>query len=754
MSRITAFCLGVMAVFAVPAAVAWTTVGIGALVLGAMMWGMAKYGGWRWAAGVCLAAALGATYAGVRTHYALSQQFPAAAQSQTFQIQITNLPEKHPKYTRFIAQATDENGQIYRLQLQDYSQRDWRVGEHWQIQARVRAAIGTRNQVGFDREAWALANQIDGIGSVGKTRFRLPETSWVGFQGLREHWVQQWRGTASIFPQGSALMKALAVGDDSALSSAAWAAFRPLGLNHLISISGLHITMVAMLFGVGVKALLRIWPIAPRRPRVWVLAMSWLAAAVYTALAGAEIPALRSLLMLTVFAWAWTWRSHWGSWRIFWTAMAVVLLYQPMAVLSVGFALSFGLVAALLWVGAFRLPENPESAWQRRYHAFKLAVKAQWAATLVGGLANVYLFGLLPVFSPVVNAFAIPFFSILLTPLALMATVLPFDFVKYGAAYLGEYTVNLLIFLGNRLPEMPFTQAPVALLILALAGSAWILLPSGGRGKCFALMGLLPMLFYQAPPVSGSLKAIVYDVGQGLAVSLQTPNHRVLYDTGTPAADLALLPNLRAAGVREWDAVIVSHHDDDHDGGLPELQKHFPINQLYAGQPEFYPQAQPCHAAQSWQHDGVQFQFLTLPKHLQNSQKDNDLSCVLRVATPHGALLLTGDISQNTEAQLIEQHYEKLKSEVLILAHHGSQSSNSGAFLRAVSPQVAVASSGFGNAFRHPSAAVQRRLSALRIQLLRTDWQGGVVLHFGEDGVRYQLLAAHKKWWQRKPFEM
>lgn len=751
MSRITAFCLGVMGVFAIPAqmsVIAW--VGLIVAILSVM--GCCVYRREYRLLGWLLAMVLGASYAYGRTAYALSQQWGVSAQTSTFHIQVVGLPEYHDKYTRFIAQAQHPNGQIYRLQLQDYAKRIWQTGEHWQIQARVRAAIGTRNQAGFDREAWALANGIDGMGSVGKQRFRLPETSWAGFHGIRARIVQQWRDIAHIYPQGSALMKALSVGDDSGLSAEAWAAFRPLGLNHLISISGLHITMVGVLFVLMSRWLFRV-SVMPRRPKVGSLAIGWTAAAMYTLLAGAEIPALRSLLMLTVFAWAWTWRQHWGSWRIFWTAMAVVLLYQPMAVLSVGFALSFGLVATLLWAMAFRLPETGQHTfWQHRFIQIKQTIKAQWAVSLISGVASVYLFGLLPIFSPIVNAVAIPFFSIVLTPLALLSSALPIDGLKYLAAYWGEHTILLLIWLGNRLPESAFPQANVYLVLLGLLGGLGILLPVNWRMRGLLALGCVPLLFYQPRAISGSLKATVYDVGQGLAVLIQTPNYQLLYDTGTPAAEFALLPNLRAAGVRQLDGVVLSHHDDDHDGGFPALQKQYSIKQLYAGQPEFYPHAQACQSGHRWQQDGVLFEFLTLPAHLYLSSKDNDLSCVLRVSTPQGAILLTGDIGQVVESQLIEYYAEKLKSDVLILAHHGSQSSNSMAFLRAVSPKVAVASSGFANAYRHPSPKVQQRLAALHIQLLRTDWQGGLAFDFGEQGVRYSLLAPSPKWWQRKPF--
>lgn len=746
-----AFCVGAIAAFFVPAqGVDWLVwLGVLLLVLGFIFY---KINQLSWFVLALVAVLLGASYSAIRTQSALSRQWQAAAESTEFHIKITGLPEQNGQgRTRFIAQATAADGRRYRLLFQDYQPREWRVGEHWRVKARVRAPIDMRNAVGFDRQAWALANGVDGMATVGKTRFRLPEHSWAGINGIRAQMVQNWQNVSIVYPQGAALMKALSVGDDSALSAAVWAALRPLGLNHLISISGLHITLIALLAAWISKKIMRLTKM-PRRPRVYALAVAWLAAVVYTGLAGFEVPALRSLLMLSVFSWAWWRRGQFSNWQIWWAALAAVLLYQPMAVLAVGFWLSFGLVGALLWVLSFRLPETGErSFWQHRIIVLKQATRAQWAATLIGGVATIYLFGLLPIFSPVVNAFAIPIFSWILTPLALLASAVPSETLKWLAAGLGEWTIHLLIILGNYLPEAEFVHAPMPLFLLAILGSLILLLPMGLRLKPLSIIMLAAFSLYQPPPVSGSLNASVYDVGQGLSVLIQTPTQNILYDTGTAAAaEFALLPNLRAAGVDELDTLILSHHDDDHDGGFSSLQKNIKIKQIYAGQPEFYPNAQLCVG--NWTVDDVRFEFFRLPENLYIHSKDNDLSCVLRVSHNGQALLITGDISSASEAQFIEQYGKNLHANVLILAHHGSKSSNSSAWLRAVSPQVGVASSGLGNAFRHPSVDVVRRLAALRIQLLRTDLHGGMIFYFTEQGVKYRLLAQDKFWWQSKPF--
>lgn len=755
MVGIPAFCLGVVMIFFTSGSMSlWMAVWIFLLIIFVFgyAWRVQKITLLLW---FLFSMSVGAGYGYARLHHALSQQWKTVTPSQSFDIIITELPEyTATKQIRFIAQATDLNGKKYRLLFRDYMKRDWQVGQHWRINARVRPPIGLRNITGFDQQAWALANGVDGIASVGKERFRLPEDSFSQWRlnRIRENIVQNWQTVSDDYPQGVALMKALSVGDKSGLSYQAWAAFRPLGLNHLVSISGLHITMVALLAVWLSKLVMRCY--TPDRPYVVGLITGWLVALIYTGLAGFGIPALRSLLMLSVFVWSRLWCNYLSSWQIWWLSLAAVLLYQPMAVLAMGFWLSFGLVSILLWISAFRLPDaSQQSFWQYHYGYFKKLMFSQYAMTLISGVATIYLFGFFAIFSPLVNIVAIPFFSWILVPLALLASFLPFDFLKIVAACLGEYTLNILIDLGTMLPEMTLPHVPIELFFLAIASVFILLLPNGLRLKPLAIVLLSAFILYRPPRVADTLKVTVWDVGQGLSVLMQTSTQNILYDTGKASAEIALLPNLRAVNVRSLNTLILSHHDDDHDGGFSELARTMKINQIYAGQPEFYDNALPCQRGISWTKDNVKFEFLMLSETAKDNVSDNDLSCVLRVSIHNQAILLTGDISKTVESKLIQQYGNQLHSNILVLAHHGSKSSNSNAFLRIVAPQTAVASSGFANAFRHPHPDVQKALAKFNIQLLRTDLQGGIVFYLTKQGTFYQLLAEPKYWWQRKPFE-
>ena len=147
----------------------------------------------------------------------------------------------------------------------------------------------------------------------------------------------------------------------------------------------------------------------------------------------------------------------------------------------------------------------------------------------------------------------------------------------------------------------------------------------------------------------------------------------------------------------------------------------------------------------------MDFELLVPPEH--NESDDNGKSCVLRVTAGGAALLVTGDLDTKGEESLVGKYGGNLYSQVLVLGHHGSNSSSSGVFLNTVAPEYAVSSSGYGNAYKHPTEAVQNRVRAHGIKLLRTDLSGALVFGLSQDGVKAGRLKSYRFYWQRKPFE-
>lgn len=684
-----------------------------------------------------------------RTDNLLQNQWPLTdkASVQNITLTVSDIPQYEQQRSRFVAQVKLPDGRQQQWLLTDYSKQQWSAGSRWQIKAKVRAIIGEANKVGFNREAWALANHICAQATVVKgQRKALPAasgwkeklTSWRVWCGGR------WETQSQIYPQGVALIKALTIGEQSALPAEAWQVFRPLGLNHLVSISGLHVGMLAMLAAWLCSKCLQYLPFQISQPWILTRGAAVITAIVYSALAGFAVPTQRSVLMIIILALTWR-RGYLRAFQIWWLTIALVLLFDPLAVLSVGFWLSFLLVAVLMWAG---------EGVTHKIKLFQL-VQAQWAAGLASVVLVAFCFGSVPVMSPLVNALTIPWFTLVLVPIALLSMIVPLDFLRTFAAYLTEQTMQILYTIAEYAPEYYPAHAPLALWLLAMLSVLIMLLPRGWHLRPLCLLILLLMLSYRPPrPAQGEALVRVWDVGQGLAVSISTAGHELLFDTGTAyAAQSVLLPNLRAAGIRQLDTLVLSHNDADHDGGAVLIKKQLQPKKIIAGQISAYQfPVHSCTAGANWQWDNVWFEFLNQPV-ATNKKGKNDYSCVLRVVSADKAVLITGDLGKKGEQALLKAYGDKLFSQILVLGHHGSRYSSDAAFIQTVAPQYAVASAGFANPYGHPHIQVQALLAQENISLLRTDRMGGIQSILSERNLSLQPLQVYKPYWQRKPIK-
>lgn len=304
-----AWVVGVVLSFALPFVPpwwVWLSVIIGALALCrrfAVAW-------------LVLAVCMGMAFGVWRTGLVLAGQWPAGeASAKVLTVEVADMPRDDGRRVQFAARAWDDRGQAFDLMLSDYQRRDWAVGSRWSVSARVKPVIGEVNVRGLNRETWALANSIDGMGTLGRDRKLVRQGGGFGLADMRDAVSRSWQRTGDKYPEfsdGIGLMRALSIGEQSALRPPLWQAFRPLGLTHLVSISGLHVTMVAVLFAWLIKRIFRYLPWIPAKPRVWVLAGGVAGALLYALLAGFSVPTQRSVLMLAAFAWTW-WRGSGGS---------------------------------------------------------------------------------------------------------------------------------------------------------------------------------------------------------------------------------------------------------------------------------------------------------------------------------------------------------------------------------------------------------------------------------------------------------
>lgn len=619
------------------------------------------------------------------------------------------------------------------------------AGERWQLSVKLKRPHGTQNPHGFDFESWALSENIRATGSIKSNRKntiankKLSELVWQPqyiIERLREK-VKQRIAQVLVDKPYHGIIQALVMGDDSQIKQDDWQVFLRTGVSHLVSISGLHITMLS---GLAFAAISFLWR---RNPRLVLRLPARKAAAIagvvtalsYALIAGFAVPSQRTFYMLMVFALAlWSGRQLVIS-QVLAVALFIVALLDPWAVSAPGFWLSFGAVAVLAYALGARIG---------RLHWLRAAVQTQWAVTIGILPLLLVMFNQTSIISPIANAFAIPVISFIVTPLALLGSFLPLD-APLHLSYLALEACMAALNWLNQLPMATWQQhAPAPWTLLpAMLGVLWLLLPRGFPLRSLGLLGLLPMIFIvPVRPSMGDMKVTVLDVGQGLSVVVQTAGHTLLYDAGpkynaqSDAGSRIVVPFLRGEGVKKLDGFLVSHNDNDHSGGMNSVLALMPVTWFASSLPKELAAAATgnlrCYAGQQWLWDGVSFEVLypKLADYEDMTIKDNNRSCVLKVTSRSGSLLLTGDIEKSAEMALNNEYPEKLKSDVIIAPHHGSKTSSSEGFVAAVAPSVSIFTAGYLNRFKHPAPVTVARYQAANSQMYRSDYDGALELNY------------------------
>ncbi len=732
--------------------------------------------GFRRALACALALGIGVAWAALRAEWRLADDLPMVLEGRDLAVTgvVAELPQRSAEGVRFVFAveqariAAEEKGEAEeggnagnispataaaegpgeaavprRIQLAWYRGRDEtaplpevRPGERWRFSVRLRRPHGAVNPQGFDYEAWLLERNIRATGYVRGGDAQRLETHAGGamarVHGLRGRIRDRFLAALPDAPWAG-MLAALAVGDQSAISAGQWEVFRRSGITHLVAISGMHLSFIAALAGLFAGWIWRRLPVLalrfPARKAAAIGAL--LAGGAYALLAGMGIPVLRAVIMLAIVASALLLGREPAPGRVLLLALLGVLLADPWAVLAPGFWLSFGAVAVILLMLGGRFGP-PRPAWRE-------AVSLQLGITLAMAPALLVLFQSFSVVAPLANALAIPLVNILITPLVLLAAVLPLDALLWLAHWLAALMMHGVEWLAALDGALWRQAAPPPLLAALGVGAAGVLLlPRGAPGKLAAVAVLACLLAWRpARPAGGEFTLTVLDVGNGLAVHVQTAAHDLLYDAGpaysatADAGERAVLPYLAGAGVERLDMLVLSHDDEDHTGGAHSVLAGVPVGRLLASggdpavtgsavSPEF------CAAGKTWTWDGVAFEVLHPASPATGARRGNDDSCVLRIAAPGGAALLTGDIGARAEAALASRLGDALASEIVVAAHHGSRSSSTPLFVDAAMPQAVLFSVGYRNVHGHPHPAVWARWSEAGARNWRTDSQGAL----------------------------
>jgi len=761
---------------------------------------------------IALAATAGAlagfAWAAYLAQGALSNELAKADEGRDFEVvgTIDSMPGRLENGSRFNFAVESPSSVPPLIVLSWYAATRWgggaappqlRPGERWHLRVRLQRPHGNANPYGFDYEALLLEQ---GVRATGYVRAEGRNERLAGFVPTVHNTVERARYAireriAAALPEAryGAVIAALVVGDQRGISQQDWQVFSRTGISHLVSISGLHITMIAGLAAWIAGWLWRKsffmpeWQLPLLLPALRIAAIAgMLAAWGYVALAGFGVPAQRTLYMLAVVAVAvWLDRLSAVS-HVLALAAAVVVILDPWAVLWPGFWLSFGCVAAILYAtvgrmarldeapapqvadGEARLPLRVQGdAWLARVRGnLRQAALTQLAVTVGLVPLTMLLFSQVSLVSPLANAIAIPVVSLLVAPLALLGSVLPAPLaapVLQCAHWLLAVLLDWLQWLSVQALAVWSAPAPGWFMFaFALAGTCWALAPRGWPMRWLGLACWLPLLAAQPEsPPAGELRATAFDVGQGMAVLLETRTHRLLYDTGpayspeTNGGNRVILPYLRARGINALDGMIVTHSDTDHSGGalsvLREVQTGWVLSSLPAGHPIAKAAAHHahCEAGQQWEWDGIRFEMLhpAADSYGDPTLKPNARGCTLKATTASASMLLAADIEAPQEAALVASVPDRLRADILLAPHHGSGTSSTPAFLAAVQPRDALFQVGYRNRYHHPRADVLARYVARGAGIWRTDENGAISI---ETGAVPQLSAyrqQHARYW-------
>ncbi len=605
-------------------------------------------------------------------------------------------------------------------------------GQYCQLTAKLKKPRNLGNPGGFDYVGWLSSKHIDWSGLVRRGSFKLVHLNKNSFSILqiREQLCEK---LALLDPDEKTLgiIQALTLGVNSHINKAQWDLFRHTGTTHLIDISGSHIALLVALTFYVIRWLwtrmgtLCLYIPAQKAASIFALMIAY----GYTLLSGFAVPAQRALIACFFMLLRHFMSQRFSVWQAWRYALLSVLVYEPHSVLSAGFYLSFIGVAILVLV-------NQRVSISGIQKTFVLQL-----ACLVGMMPlTLFWFNYGAVNGILANLFTIPWVELWIVPLGLIITIIPINpiasvltvilkgSISIFLAYLhwvDSYAMLNLTFSFNQV------LSPVALMMTLCV---MLFLPIRLMAFPICMLAFSAMNPQHLKLKPGTAQIDIMDVGQGLAVVVNTAHHLLIYDTGvkfyqgSDMAKLAIIPYLKTLGVKKIDKIVISHPDIDHRGGLNSLEETFSVKELIVDSPSFYHRGNSCHDYPEWSWDGVTFRFFAI-KSLPN--KKNNHSCVLKITTAMDQLLLTGDIEKQAEDNLVFTYGRALASTFIVIPHHASKTSSTSSFIEQVSPQYAIVSYGFDNRYHFPHQQALKTYQERHIPIVNTVDCGMVTVNLG-----------------------
>lgn len=662
------------------------------------------------------------------------------------------------------------------------------LGQYYVITGKVKPAHSYAVEGAFDKERWFLQDNVMGtmnaqivenisaaqVSEQGYRYFVQQQTSWwarlkLGIEAKR--WFFRQSIEQSTFQQ-KGLLLALLTGDESLLSKQTQTLFQRLGISHLLAISGPHVLIFAMIFCCLLQCLIQKYCpqlyLTIARPYLLVFPFL-LCVALYTAFVGFEIPALRTLLTVSLCSLILLFKQSISALKVLLLSASILLWLDPFSILSAAFWLSYGACFILIRVYQTIQQQNAENQTGRQKVIFyiQVLVESQWKIFIALFPLVVFIFQKVAWIAPISNLIAIPLIGMIIVPLEVVGACLALLYQPLGTLFfsVADFTLTLLVhfldildqIFSENLQWFAFTPLMVAALAIAII---ILFLPRGLIPKTWALLCCAPLLFPYKNQSEFQLN--ILDVGQGQAIFLNLPDQKMMIDTGGSfderkfsIGQQVVIPYLKQQGVKQLDQVILSHLDQDHSGAFVVIEKELNVKQVYSNQNDGrfkHTHFQYCYAGQKWQYGNVTIDVLA-PQ--QNSlsyvgKQQNELSCILYIQVKNAQnnqnFLIMGDAGWEAEFNLL-QDYPNLKVDVLVLGHHGSQHSSAYDFLATLKPKLAIISAGFDNRYGHPHPIVLTRLKELNIPVINTIEKGSIQFQLDSQNRMQTSFARNEKLW-------
>jgi competence protein ComEC len=689
----------------------------------------------------------------------LANRLPESLQGQTIEVegQVIGLPHYDKRKVRFDFEVSKPANYFpKKIRLSWYfPKQKIKTGQFWTLTVKLKKPHGRFNPSGFDYEKWLFEHNI---GATGYVKIN-PEPLLNRFKSINKSFSNLRQTISDNLDEllkdsdNKGLVKALMIGERNEINQQQWDVFRKTGTVHLLAISGLHIGLVSgLMYFLVLQISIKLSTVSPQK---YAAIAALLLALFYSALAGFSLPTQRSLMMLIIAMIALVWQRKITASNTVSLTLFTVLIVDPLAVLSIGFWLSFLAVIVIIYSLAGRLG---------RIGYWHSAIKIHCVTAI--GLAPllIYSFQQISVISPIANFISVPVISFFVVPLCLLSVVFMFisPFITEQCLTVVDTLLqglNVILLIMADLPYAALNTGKASIFTIPLTLLAVLILiaPKGLPARWLGLVFLIPSFFVNdEKPKQGEITTTLLDVGQGLSAVIETANHVLVFDAGAKYSnkfnmgDAVVIPFLESKGIEVVDTLLISHGDNDHRGGALSIIKQKNVSKILTSVPNLFEQYSPmfCLRGQTWEWDQVRFEILSPTEDFIEGENNN--SCVLKVSSIYGTLLFTGDIEKSAEDWLVTNSANQLESDILIAPHHGSKTSSSVYFLQQVSPKTILIPAGYRNRYFFPHQEIVERYKKLSIPWISTADKGAVVVKMKHNSILvHSIRDDQSKYWNK-----